>query len=66
MPMDVCKTVMKHIVLHFPIENVPCQNINGAPHKLVDPLIFGVGAMVAIMHHIHADTCHANANTHTE
>ena len=66
MPMDVCKTVMKHIVLHFPIEDTSSQNINRSTHDFIDPTVAIIRAMIPLMHNIHPYARHTKTKEYTK
>ncbi len=58
--------MVQYIVLNFPVEYVARQYVDAAPHKFVDPRVFGKRSVIAIVHHIHAHSGHANANNNSQ
>lgn len=59
--VDVGISMVKHVVLYFPVVHIARQDVDGTAHEVVYPLVAGVGAMVAVVHHAHAHEGHAHA-----
>jgi hypothetical protein len=60
--VDIGIGMVEHIVLYLPIVDIPCQDIDAAAHNSVHPFFGGVGAMVAIVHHVHSHAGHSYAH----
>ena len=56
--MDIGKSVMKEVVLHLPVVGISCQKIDSVSHKFVNPWPGRVGAMITVVHYVHANSSH--------
>lgn len=64
--VNVGISVVKHVVLHLPVIHIACKNIHAAAHYLVYPFFGGIGAVIGVVHNVHAHAGHTNAHNHRE
>ena len=64
MTWNIRISMVQNIMLNLPIINITSKNVNAAAHKFIDPIFIRIRTMIAIVHNIHADSCHSNTDNY--